>query len=834
MAATTSHLADDAQRELALDLKRSFIIQAPAGSGKTTLLVQRYLALLKEAKVPEEILAITFTRKAAAEMQNRVLETLSQKTTVLAEAVWERDQKLGWQISDNPHRLRIQTIDSLCHSIVKKAPLLSNCSDTTKSVQDVDAYDFYHATASDLIRGILKNPASDYYHHLEILLLHLDNDFKKLIDLCISMLKCREQWLPHIISLKQDRDLRQHLEAALAEVNQLGILQCEKSLPQHLKQEINVLVNFSAQYRDAIANQWLNIAQLLLTKTGSWRKEVTSAQGFPAPAKGKNKYEQNFYKDMKERAQDLLTKLNDHEDFRKSLAEFTVLPPAQYDDRQWQMISALLEFLKVLAAELKVTLHENNVTDHPEVSMMANYVLGQIEAPSEVALNLDLNLKHILIDEFQDTSYAQYRLLEKLIGGWQPNDGRTLFIVGDPMQSIYLFRDAEVGLFLKTQRDGIGAVKLEPLTLTTNFRSTRNLVEWVNDNLSKILPSSSDLYQGAVSFSPSIAASDIEAIESVTVETFNDADDKKEADMVVNVVQEILKAAPTENIAILVKTRNHLRDIIPTLKAHDIDYQAIDLDTLNSSIVIQDLFALTRALFSFVDVIAWLAILRAPWCGLGLKDLHAIANGPHATILENMRIYQDLDLTQNGLIKLQKFVPVIDHAASKRFHLSWRDLLEDTWLALEGPAVLSPKELEHPQLYLDLLDEQRVLNLSILEKKLDSFYAPSNPNPNVKLTIMTIHKAKGLEFDHVIIPSVNRRTRQDEQKLLLWQERPSLNGKGNNLILAPIKETGSAGDSVYDYLKLCMERKNDYEAGRLLYVATTRAKKSLHLFKVSH
>src|SRR5437762_12048976 len=103
---------DREQRRRALDPERSFIVQAPAGSGKTELLVQRYLRLLTTIDRPEEILAITFTRKAAAEMKRRVLEGLPAVLDARA-------------IADIAPRLRVQTIDALCASLTRQMPILA-------------------------------------------------------------------------------------------------------------------------------------------------------------------------------------------------------------------------------------------------------------------------------------------------------------------------------------------------------------------------------------------------------------------------------------------------------------------------------------------------------------------------------------------------------------------------------------------------------------------------------------------------------------------------------------------------------------------------------------
>jgi len=102
------------------------------------------------------------------------------------------------------------------------------------------------------------------------------------------------------------------------------------------------------------------------------------------------------------------------------------------------------------------------------------------DLPTDLALALDYRISHILVDEFQDTSLGQYRLLQTLMEAWHEGDGNSFFAVGDPMQSVYRFRDADVRLYQETFARGIGQVSLRGLHLTSNFRSRAGLVDWCN------------------------------------------------------------------------------------------------------------------------------------------------------------------------------------------------------------------------------------------------------------------------------------------------------------------------------------------------------------------
>jgi ATP-dependent helicase/nuclease subunit A len=200
-------VADLSARLEALDVGRSFIVQAPAGSGKTELLIQRYLALLATVDAPEEIAAITFTRKAAAEMAQRVLAALDLAsvevepeeahralTWKLARAAAKRDAALGWEIAQNPSRLRMQTIDSLCASLTRQMPLVARFGAQPAVTEEADAL-YLEAACNTL--ALLEDKGSEA-DDVAMVLSHLDNNVPQVVGLLAAMLRKRDQWLRHL------------------------------------------------------------------------------------------------------------------------------------------------------------------------------------------------------------------------------------------------------------------------------------------------------------------------------------------------------------------------------------------------------------------------------------------------------------------------------------------------------------------------------------------------------------------------------------------------------------------------------------------------------------
>lgn len=853
---------DKQHRSLALDATKSFIVQAPAGSGKTELLIQRFLTLLTRVNAPEEILAITFTKKSANEMRLRVIKALKQgaydkepesahakKTWHLAQQVLLRDKNLKWHLISNPNQLRIQTIDSLCSYITKQLPLLSHFGSSPDIA--LNPSHLYRKAVQEILMHVEENYA--WSQAISQLLLHLDNDLNKCHDLLVSLLAKRDQWLSYIQFNSSDTEIKAFLENQLQAVINECIVALDEIFPHPLSTEILDIARYAASHieedEDIRACQnlvhlprtthedlsaWRGIAKILLTKSFSWRKRVDESIGFIPLKNLKNPQEKALNTEFRQRLTTLINNLSDNESLRLALQELFHLPNPYYQENQWEILQSLLHVLKIVAAQLRVTFQEYGQIDFIENTQGALAALGSDEHPTDLALSLDYQIQHILVDEFQDTSYTQYQLLEKLTQGWEGHDGRTLFIVGDPMQSIYRFREAEVGLFIRMRKNGLRHIPLIPLTLTVNFRSNNNIVEWNNEHFKEMFPNFNDVATGAVSYSPSVSLNaNASTNEKIKIRGFVDAPDEVEANYIIDIINETKIKHPDESIAILVRSRPHLSAIMPALKKAKIPYRAIDIDPLASRQTILDLLSLTCALLHPADRIAWLAILRAPWCGLSLADLFIIGNDPNATIYKQI---QNSDicakLSDDGRKRLSKITFLLKNKIEARDRCALRSWIESTWLLLGGPAYLHDyADISDIQAYFHLLDEfstqDATLSLDKLKERIQQLYA-STQHDNANLHIMTIHTAKGLEFDTVILPHLDKKNPSDDKALLSWMERPLANDQ-NALLLAPIHAIGDEKNATYEYINRQQRIKSDYETDRLFYVATTRAKKRLHI-----
>lgn len=828
-------IIDQNIREEVLDITQSFLVQAPAGSGKTSLLVQRFLSLLANVeKYPEEILAITFTRKAAAEMRGRIVDAIklaqhgiaptddySLKLWQLGRAVLQRDKVENWDLIDNPTRLKIQTIDALCSSIAAQMPITAQFG-SKPQIEPNSQYLYIKA-----VEQFLQDTGKDSAWQVDIntLLIHLDNDRAKVITLLTKMLEVRDQWLPIVYGTLEQHSMRTVLQHALQQVVTHSLENIIENIPE--------VLDFSILGKDMPESiiEWLSIAELLLTKDEQWRKAVTAKQGFPAQKDATNKEERAAFKARKDAMEFILEELHSNAVFKQQLIAITKLPPVQYTEQQWKILESLYNILKILVAQLTLVFKETGLVDFSSVNMAALLALDANDVKSDLSLALDCKIQHILVDEFQDTSHSQFSMLQKLTATWEPRSGKTLFLVGDPMQSIYRFRKAEVSLFLRAKLYGINYVTLKFVQLKVNFRSTAKMVNWFNRVFTNSFPDKDDMDYGAISYMPSQAA----APDS------NDAEIKspahcfavagaQEAAKIIEIINNVKSSDPSRSVAILVRARTHLVKIIPALRAANICYQAVELESMQRSQLIQDLLALTKAILHLDDRIAWLAVLRAPWSGLCLIDLNIIAQHQQ-TVWHAIQQSEVLDtISHDAVLRLSRIIVCIQQALQQLGRVAIDILIYDLWQALGGNLYAnSDADTLEMETYFKFLakhaTERDLYVPDYLEQQLSDLYLY---DPNVDknaVQIMTMHKSKGLEFDVVILPGLGNRLRNDEHKLLLLEQRTF---PQEFIIMAPIKATSEEHDQIYNYVKWCEQQRHQYETLRSLYVAITRAREELY------
>lgn len=877
---------DSLNRIRALDHKRSFIVEAPAGAGKTELLTQRYLKLLAIVNEPEEIIALTFTNKAATEMRNRILlslehaqnqrpETAAHKlvTRDLANDALRQSKEKQWNIIEQPSRLRILTIDALCSSLTRQMPLLSKFGGQPMVSDETDSH--YLDAARRAISHIMLETKSDDV--VTTALRYMDNNSEKLIALLAKMLARRDQWLPLASQMRglDVEEMSRNTEAALQHLIAETLQSVLDIVTPNIQSALMPLARYAAANLAEDADiaplldwhfalladaedliEWQALANFLLTKADkNFRKSVNKTNGFPATDEGKSQKEAYYA---------IINSLENNQ----AIAAILDLPSITTVAENQLVIQALTKLLILAATHLWAVFQSAGEVDFVAIAQSAQQALEDENGVTDLALKLDYKISHLLIDEFQDTSPVQMCLIEKLIAGWQPDDGRTLFCVGDPMQSIYRFRKADVSLFLQATQNGIGYLPLIRLQLSRNNRSHPEVVRWINQAFQQVFPENDNIRQGAISYREFTAtradvAGDGMQLHPIILEANEDEDDAEsvnskliEASYVANLIIKLRADNPANKIAVLVRSRSHLKELVSEIRRNHptLLFQALEIEQLNDRQTVQDAFSLTCALHHRADRIHWLNILRAPWCGLTLADLHTLAADNHrATIWQLMQDETRLQkLTADGLLRLTHVKNILAEAFEHQGRMPIRRWLESTWLQLGGgKCLVDAGDNRDIQVFFDLVEKisrSGHFDIAALESSMTKLYAKPDLEADDSLQFLTIHKSKGLEFDTVILPALNRPPRNPDNELVLWQEVPI--DKQMYLIAAPLmvnrivsksasksdSKTGSKAvakpsntPSVYQFLKDLEAERNNNEIVRLLYVAATRTQRQLHL-----
>ena len=869
---------DAAARAMALDMGRSILVRAPAGSGKTSLLVKRIIRALALVDRPESVLAFTFTNKAAAEMRSRVIEELSHNSADPdVQKVLDNSERYEWHLLEQPQRLRIQTIDAFCGAITQQLPLTSGIGAAGSPTDD--ALPLYREAILRVIAA-MDDPEEDstLQAALTTLMRASDNRVDKLVEPLTALLQSRERWMDSVMRRTYDETHGGGEDVLMGWLEQAA-LELAQALPETLRSALMDLwqARDAAELVDGLDEDFLNTVRSGVAppvdgpSLAFWAQAlsvVTAQKGtFYAAGGMRAPLWPASAKPIKTAWLAALDTLSEEQKAatESALPLLRMVPSARLPDELHDYNRALDTVLVRLLAELHLVFAETGQMDFTEVSLRALAALRNLEGKDRSIMEaLDLSLQHILVDEMQDTSHNQMNLLRTLTSGWEPDDGRTLFLVGDPQQSIYAFRDADVGLFIRLwvnaaldRPEADYDLPLDTVTLEANFRSLPEIVDFNNAVFGTVFPQSPDPLRGAIQKSLAsawmrpvvdIAAAhpdlgDLPAVAGAHWHRHSQADGPNaEAIAVVDAVQAGLGDNTQRTFGIIGRSRKALRPVIAELMARGIGYVAEDIDELGARPEVRPVVALARALWHRGDSVAWATFLRSPLVGLSWAELHAIKQAAQHTgrdydwvaVLEHAARQAhtlDRDTTRRVQAVLDAY-KAATHAAGYRGHFPRQ--VERMWVRLNGPATLqAPHEVENVRTTLALLTQENDKGgpqmMENFVRRLGARYSRA-PATNARVSVMTIHKAKGLEFDEVHIVGAGARPRPDRAPLLM------VFAESDDVLTVPEppqgRETSDEWTRLRAFCAYILKLRAQSEDHRVGYVAGTRAGTALHWHEV--
>jgi ATP-dependent helicase/nuclease subunit A len=855
----TDRPVDQEERGRALDPAGAFHLEAPAGSGKTTVLLDRFLTLLGLVESPDEVLALTFTRKAAGELRARVMQLFESPAEPGPEAPEHERRRLELvRRAFRRHidrtgtvglleRLRIMTFHSFCSLLLRLAPQEAGVPLEFKLLEGPEAEWFKLEAIEELRRRLAARPPHDPVRQALVRrLARLNNNWPRLARELRELLGRRDS-LGEFLQLVRTSRSPEAYGQLLAKRLQLLISQDLQRLSADFgATPLGAAWPFFWQELDGkgapLAGQlvsrlpggapkelpaWQAIAQALLTKTGEPRKSFTASAGYPQDFK-KTPWPELIRHLPGEVARQL-----------QQCRELSLMAVSEGE-------AAAVQDLVILLAQA-LAVYQELCASHQALDFIAleeaALRLLKLEHPQDLLLNLDCRLQHILVDEFQDTSLNQMTLLCRLLEGWEAGQGRSLVVVGDPKQSIYGWRQAKLRLFLESRRGlpcGPGvAFPLEPLVLSTNFRATRRLITWVNQVFGETVMASGS-QSSEVEFHPAAPKPGAGEGEPPHLALFSEVEslDARTAEarwLATKVARAVENLGERQSIGVLLFARTHLVTYLEAFKAAGVPVRVREGLALKESPVVQHLHNLARALVRPQDDLAWAAALRGPWGQGSLHLLSRVAGIEENLWTDKLRRFVDApDCPADWRAPLATLLSARDQVGRRPLEEILRRWLDEAgaWpgiAAWEGPAGVA-----NARAYLDLLAEAESglpeATFFKADFHLEDTFQPSNPQAqDSPVEMLTVHGAKGLEFDTVFLPGLDWQPLQKENRTpppFVMEEIPGTRLHG--LALArPYSHAHHS--SLYQALRHVKNRRILAEARRVFYVAVTRARERLFL-----
>ncbi len=832
--------ARDAEaRRIAVDPSRNVALEASAGTGKTRVLVDRYVGLLAAGVKPRNILAITFTRKAAAEMRQRILQEVAKRHDdgTLGPELW-RD------IRDSVPDISISTIDAFCLALLREFPLEADVdpgfdlADETETPRLVD----------EALERTLRIGRSLATEQTEMALLfaelgefRLREGLARLIDRRLVTWNALGRFLRGAATATIDDALARLLSRLRAAFASLpgGMDGLTASGPDHpdfalFTRDLRQLVGEPPPSAPATQALLERVRDHLLTQSGEPRKRLAYKKSdFRSPA-----------------------------DYARHLSAVSALGPYLVDalhgyrqDINLVLARAVRQLFAIALEQYARTLAKHGVLDFSDVLERTLALLAQMDEFSRSRFKLEARYEHVLVDEFQDTSRAQWKLVELLIRSWSSGIGITernlepsIFIVGDRKQSIYGFRDAEVAVLDEAARyiEALRPIGQVRTAITRSFRSVRELLSFVNDLFAAIEKSHDRADAFRYSDEDVFPLSSVEAGEQGPLGLVAAASDEQQAETVADEIARLLTSGAAVrdrdtgvrrpvrpgDIAVLFRTRDGHRLFEDALARRRVPFYVYKGLGFFDADEIKDVLALLAFLARPQSELNAAAFLRSRFIRLSDEALKRLAPGLAAALtgttapaaLDDMH---PLDRSRLCLARssLRSWLPLVDRLPPSE--LLDQVLAESGYAAeISGPSYRQSREnLKKIRALVRRIQNRGYATLGRVVDHFGRIVAGGDESNAIidaidAVNLMTTHAAKGLEFPVVFVVNMQRGSGGSLDAIRVF---PSPFGRDDDM--EPSVTIGEhESDADRD-----LEARETEESKRLLYVALTRARDRLYL-----
>lgn len=802
-----AHPPNEQQLAAITEFATDLLVSAGAGTGKTTVLANKYLRLLAERRAEiREIVAITFTKKAAAEMRERIRQGVREQLLLARQPAeiefWQQQLQLI-------EAARIATFHGFCLGLIQEHPLEAGIPPVSGVLGEGQERLYLMQAATEVLTAAVQTEKTENEPLVNWI---RDYGWDALIDSLISIYQAiRESGRTIEVVIRQTQTaLESGLEGSLVglapliyEVDELLAFSRSQKLTENAAAVINSLREVWPGYREALgqSRSFHELYPVLNDLAGGLPLTLPAA--------------------LKERVVPIKEMIAEVQRRLANTEALVRLP----------LLTMVLDNLQQRYRRLK---QEGGVLDFADQQLLARQLLQ--EHP-DIARQVREGIRYLLVDEFQDTNSLQLDLVRLLLG--EDYRGGRLMAVGDIKQSIYRFRGAEADLMTELAA-AIAARDGRTIALTKNYRSNRTIIHFINA-LSEMLFAGESFAYEPLESGENDAGSQIEFL------CCGGTDPQLQAQMAAKrIAQMVSESAETEtpvrygDIVLLFRAGTAMPFYQQAMAALNIPYYTASGGDLYHRQEVVDQLNLLRVVQQRYDGIALLGLLASPYVGLTDEQL--------------LRLSQVTDLVAAFYQDDGADALVDDPVVAERFR-AFRELilfLQERRELLPIPALIrmALERMQYREMMLGTVDAvQRLANLEKLIAKAEEFCgqgfhdlnrflnylqemegmeigegeAQTEAEGSNVVRLMTIHRSKGLEFPVVFLPDLDRNFRMSSGLKMAFHKEIGIGFK------IPVAEDDPAETTIWKQIKERENRDELSELKRVLYVALTRAKRQLIL-----